>query len=136
MVSLDGTEYYYPQSADEARRFAADNGAVPANPGLWPWKSEVPVSDGADLENPAAPPAEDLGSADPKEQPSADGGPDSAPVTPGAAPEPAQAPATGDDEPVQGLVTSCPQPAACFPLGLPDNCSYATCVHGAWTIGD
>lgn len=152
MVSLDGAQTYYPQSADEARSFAAEHGAVPANPDLWPWANEVPIAgtdqnaDNADLpadgdpKEPSASPQPDAAPAGPT------GGPTSALDIPGEADlsavlaerieQPAQAPAAASAGVDVSDVTGCPTPALCWPLGLPHGCSYVTCVHGAWPIGD
>ena len=146
MIAPDG-EIYFPKSADEARSFAGEHGALPVSPELWPWQADAPMAELSDLAL-----REQLAPADPidvaiEQQQAAD--PPAAPVTTHTVTinldgqqiadtmlPPAQSPAAPPEAVLGGLVTSCPQPALCFPLGLPDNCSYATCVHGAWTIGD
>lgn len=142
MVSADGTEIFYPQSADEAKSFAATHGAVPANPELWPWRNEVPLdASGTVAESSAftdnrplsdeAPGSHDLGT-DPLFAPTV---PDnSGQPAQGVALQPVQSIAAAP-EVLQGeIVSGCPTPAVCWPLGLPDDCSYVTCVHGGWKI--
>jgi len=132
MASPD-SQIYLPQSADDARRFATQYGAVPINPDLWPWPNEVPIGELKTDDPKATTPSEQPPSDDAPAGPT--GGPTSVPTTPGAELEPAQ-PAAAVPEALEGeLVSGCPTPDVCWPLGLPDNCSYVTCVHGGWAVG-
>lgn len=131
MVSADGADMLYPQSAEQAREYLGQ-GAKPVDPALWPWASEVPLA--GDGEPPiqdqlSSPPVKD---GPPKDQTGPIGGLSTLDDTPGASESAAEPPTDPESLDVLG----CPTPALCWPLGLPSDVSYVTCTHGGWAIGD
>jgi len=136
MVSADGNDLYFPTKQEDAIAFARVHGAQPVDPSGFPWPSILDNDGKINLDDGETPP--DAPSAAESEQ----GGPvdTEAAQTPPAPAQPARkgrrkaAPADATP-PVQIDALGCPTPDVCWPVGLPDNCSYVTCVHGGWQVG-
>lgn len=124
MVSADGADMLYPQSAEQAREYLAA-GATPVDPALWPWASEIPLTDAPTEEDQE----EDQGTTIAAEVAHEVARDEVGMRESESASEPPTDPESLD-------VLGCPTPALCWPLGLPHDVSYVTCTHGGWAIGD
>lgn len=140
MVSADGADLYFPTKQEDAIAFARDHGAQPVDPNGFPWPSILDDEGKINLDDDeAGAPADEAPPEAPGAAESEQGGPtdaDAAP-TPPAPVRPARKAtrkaAPAEPSPVDAL--GCPTPDVCWPVGLPDNCSYVTCVHGGWQVG-
>ena len=146
MVAPNGTDLYFPTTAENAQAFAREFNAQPVSAENFPWPSildndgKIDLGNGADDE-----PTEDLGDdnddapipSDAPEQPqSKQGGPTDQPAapTPPAKAQPARRASRTKAESAadpDALLSYCPTPGICFPLGLPANVSHVACVHGS-----
>lgn len=150
LVSPDGTDLYFPTTADNAQALAREFGAQPVDPSGFPWPSilledgtidlgDAPkVSLGETGEQDSAtgtPGADETASDAPTAPVTEQGGPTDQPAAP-TPPVKAQ-PARRGSKPKASaadpgsLLSYCPSPAVCFPLGLPADVSHVACVHGS-----
>jgi len=144
MIAPNGTDLYFPTKQEDAITFARDHGAQPVESSSFPWQSildndgKINLGDdenGEDDETEA--PADETPSEAPDGAESEQGGPtdpDAAPTPPVLAQPARKGRRKATPEPSLDRL-GCPSPDVCWPVGLPDNCSYVTCVHGGWQVG-